>query len=215
MVSWLSGSVGAPRLRLLDATVNVTVADAELVARALAGDGWAEEMIYRRHVGVVASAARRLLRDAAEAADVVQETFLIGFEKLGTLTEPAALRGWLARIAVSRVQRRWRWRRVKLWGAGPSEESLLDVAAPGLSPEDRAELALLDERLTALPVKLRVPWVLRHVVGYSLEEVATACDCSLASVKRYLARAERELQIGDDGAEARPVRGSRDDGGAA
>jgi RNA polymerase sigma-70 factor (ECF subfamily) len=189
--------VGAPRLRLLDATVNVTVPDAELVARALAGDGWAEEMIYRRHVGVVASAARRLLRDAAEAADVVQETFLIGFEKLGTLTEPAALRGWLARIAVSRVQRRWRWRRIKLWGAGPAEESLLDVAAPGLSPEERAELALLDERLTSLSVKLRVPWVLRHVVGYSLDEVATACDCSLASVKRYLERAERELRIDD------------------
>ena len=114
----------APRLRLLDATVNVTVADAELVERALAGDGWAEEMIYRRHVATVASAARRLLRDGSEAADVVQETFLIAFEKLSTLAEPSALRGWLARIAVSRVHRRWRWRRIKLWGASSEDESL-------------------------------------------------------------------------------------------
>jgi RNA polymerase sigma-70 factor, ECF subfamily len=188
--------VAAPRLRLIDATVNVTVADAELVERALAGDGWAEEMIYRRHVGTVASAARRLLRDPSEAADVVQETFLIAFEKLPTLGEPAALRGWLARIAVSRVHRRWRWRRIKLWGAAAEEESLLDVAAPGLSPAERAELALIDERLGELPVKLRVPWVLRHVVGYSLDEVATACACSLASVKRYLERAESEIAAG-------------------
>ncbi len=183
----------APRLRLLDATVNVTVTDAELVARAGNGDRWAEEMIYRRHVGMVASTARRLLRDPSEVADVVQETFLIGFEKLSTLAEPAALRGWLARIALSRVHRRWRWRRVKLWGTTGEDEALLDVAAPGLSPADRAELAMIDDRLRALPSKLRTPWVLRHVVGYSLDEVATACDCSLASVKRHLTRAEAEI----------------------
>lgn len=193
----------APRLRLLDATVNVTVPDAELVTRALGGDRWAEEMIYRRHVATVASTARRLLRDPAEAADVVQETFLIAFGKLASLSEPAALRGWLGRIAVSRVHRRWRWRRIKLWGAAAEEESLLDVAAPGLSPAERAELALIDDRLAALPTKLRVPWVLRHVVGYSLDEVATACACSLASVKRYLGRAEAELAtaIGRGGVE--------------
>ena len=185
--------MGAPRLRLLDATASVTVADAELVERARGGDGWAEEMIYRRHVAVVASTARRLLRDPSEAADVVQETFLIAFEKLGTLSEPAALRGWLARIAVSRVHRRWRWRRLKLWGAAAEEESLLEVAAPGLSPSERAELAMIDDRLQEMPTKLRVPWVLRHVVGYSLDEVATACECSLASVKRYLSRAEAEI----------------------
>lgn len=185
--------MGTPRLRVLDATANVAVEDAELVERARGGDGWAEEMIYRRHVGAVASTARRLLRDPAEAADVVQETFLIAFEKLASLGEPSALRGWLARIAVSRVHRRWRWRRLKLWGAAVEEESLIDVAAPGLTPPERAELAMIDERLSAMAPKLRVPWVLRHVVGYSLEEVATACDCSLASVKRYLTRAEAEI----------------------
>jgi RNA polymerase sigma-70 factor (ECF subfamily) len=178
---------------VLDATAKVAVEDAELVERARGGDGWAEEMIYRRHVGAVASTARRLLRDPAEAADVVQETFLIAFEKLGSLGEPGALRGWLARIAVSRVHRRWRWRRLKLWGAAVEDESLLDVAAPGLTPPERAELAMIDERLRAMPVKLRVPWVLRHVVGYSLDEVATACECSLASVKRYLVKAEAEI----------------------
>lgn len=185
--------MGTPRLRVLDVTANVAVGDDELVARARGGDGWAEEMIYRRHVGAVASTARRLLRDPSEAADVVQETFLIAFEKLGSLSEPSALRGWLARIAVSRVHRRWRWRRLKLWGASAEEESLLDVAAPGLTPSERAELAMIDERLSGMAPKLRVPWVLRHVVGYSLEEVATACECSLASVKRYLTKAEAEI----------------------
>jgi DNA-directed RNA polymerase specialized sigma24 family protein len=33
------------------------------------------------------------------------------------------------------------------------------------------------------------------VVGYSLDEVATACACSLASVKRYIERAEAEIAV--------------------
>ncbi len=184
-----------PARRVLDATAAVAVADAELVARARTRDAWAEEMIYRRHAPLVASTARRLLRDPVEAADVVQETFLIAFQKLGALADPAALRGWLARIAVSRVHRRWRWRRVRFWSAMVDEESLAEVADAGVSPERRTELALIDGALRALPLKLRVPWVLRHVVGYSLDEVATACDCSLASVKRYLGRAEAELAV--------------------
>ena len=67
--------------------------DAALVARARRGGEWAHEAIYRRYVRLVASIAQRMLRDAAEVDDVVQETFLIAFEKLGSLSEPAALRG--------------------------------------------------------------------------------------------------------------------------
>lgn len=175
---------------VVDVTGAVAISDAELVARARARDAWAEEMIYRRHAPQVASVARRLLRDPVEAADVTQETFLIAFQKLGALAEPAALRGWLARIAVSRVHRRWRWRKVRFWAAAVDDESLADVADGSVAPDRKVELALIDEALQAIPVKLRVPWVLRHVIGYSLDEVATACDCSLASVKRYLGRAE-------------------------
>ena len=79
---------------------------------------------------------------------------------------------------------------MRFWAASTDDESLADVADGGVAPDRKTELALIDEALRAIPVKLRVPWVLRHVIGYSLDEVATACDCSLASVKRYLGRAE-------------------------
>ena len=182
--------------RVVDVTASVVVSDADLVARARTGDSWAEEMIYRRHAPQIAAIARRLLRDPVEAADVVQDTFLIGFQKLAALSEPAALRGWLARIAVSRVHRRWRWRKVRFWTTAVSDdESLVDVVDRGASPERRTELALLDGALRAMPTKLRVPWVLRHVIGCSLDEIATACDCSLASVKRYLERAEAGIAV--------------------
>lgn len=182
-----------PRLELLSPP-SVDTPDAELVERARAGEGWAQEMLYRRHVAMVASTARRLLRHAGEAEDVVQETFLCAFERLHQLVDPAAIRGWLARIAVSRVHRRFRRRRFLAWfGTESEEETLASQAHPGASPEQRAELTLLDVVLAAMPHKLRTPWVLRHVVGHTIEDTAAACGCSLATVKRRLAAADERV----------------------
>ena len=165
--------------------------DVELVRRARTGDGWAHEAIYRRYVERVARVAQRLLRDAGEVDDVVQETFLIAFEKIDALAEPAALRGWLTQIAVSRVHRRFRWHRwTRLGSADELAASLESQVSTDAGPDQRAELALIDQALQKLPLKLRLPWVLRHVLGDSLEEVAEACGCSLATVKRRIRDAD-------------------------
>ena len=168
------------------------VSDAELVRRAREGSDWAIEMMYRRYSKLVAATAQRLLRSDADVDDVVQETFLIAFEKIDRLVEPAALRGWLAQIAVSRVHRRFRFRKVtRLWSAGELEASLHEQASTDATPEQRAELALIDRALGKLPLKLRTAWVMRHVVGYQLEDIATACECSLATIKRRIADADK------------------------
>lgn len=164
--------------------------DAELVARAKRGDDWAHEMIYRRYVQLVAATARRMLRSPSDVDDIVQETFLIAFEKLDKLLEPRALRGWLAQIAVSRVHRRFRahrWMRLGL--AADIGACLSEQATQDATQEQRAELALIDRALHELPLKLRTPWILRHVVGLELADVAVACECSLATAKRRVAEA--------------------------
>jgi RNA polymerase sigma-70 factor, ECF subfamily len=167
------------------------ISDGELVRRCRTGDAWASELMFRRHVAMVAGVAQRLLRAEAEVDDVVQETFLIALEQLERLADPAALRGWLARIALSRVHRRFRWRKwTRLWSGAELEASLHDQASADASPEQRAELALIDRALRRMSLKLRTPWVLRHVIGYQLDDIATACECSLATVKRRLAEAE-------------------------
>ena len=180
-----------PRGEVIALSAVDRIGDAELVRRARERDDWATEAIYRRYVGLVASTAQRLLRSDGDVDDVVQETFLIAFEQLDRLVEPAALRGWLAQIAVSRVHRRFRWRKwTRLWSSVELEASLHDQASADASPEQRAELALIDRALGKLALKLRTPWVLRNVIGYQLTDIATACECSLATVKRRLAEAD-------------------------
>lgn len=185
---------GADVIVLPDAGRSDRTSDAELVRRGRGGDGWAHEMIFRRYAAMIGATARRLLRDASDVDDVVQETFLIAFEKLDRLSEPAALRGWLAQIAVSRVHRRFRWRRVtKLLGGDDGSACLEDQASASASPEHRAELALIDRALHKLAPKLRTPWVMRHVVGLGLDDIAMACECSLATVKRRIQEADEAV----------------------
>jgi RNA polymerase sigma-70 factor, ECF subfamily len=68
------------------------------------------------------------------------------------------------------------------------------VAAPSLSAEQRLQLSRLDQALMALPVPLRLAWMLRHVEGCELAEVAEQCSCSLATIKRRIARADEQLK---------------------
>ncbi len=167
------------------------LADADLVARACRGDEWAHEAIYRRYVRLIASIAQRLLREPAEVDDVIQETFLIAFEQLPRLDAPSALRGWLARIAVSRVHRRFRFRRwTRLWSADELDARLEEQATSDATQEQRAELSLVDRALAEMSLKLRTPWVLRHVLGHELLDVAAACGCSASTCKRRLSEAE-------------------------
>lgn len=174
--------------------------DAELVDRARSGDRWAQEELFRRHVGRVTATAARLLGDRARAEDVAQDSFAIAFEQLPALRESPAFGSWIVRIAVSQVHRIFRRRRVvRFFGFDSAEGALASLAATTASPAQIAELELLDRALRELPPEERTAWMLRHVEGMELKEVAHACACSLATVKRRIdaasARVRRHVEV--------------------
>ncbi len=179
------------------ASGNETIADDKLVARALEGDRWADEAIFRKHAQWIGSLAGRLLRSRSEAEDVVQDTFALALTELPKLREPAKLRGWLTQIAISQVRRRFRRAKLlRVLGLDRSAEDvgLADLAAHGASPEIGALLAELDAVLLELDTERRLAWMLRFVEGEQLEDVATACGCSLATAKRRIASAESHVR---------------------
>ena len=70
------------------------------------------------------------------------------------------------------------------------EQGLAELASPEASPEQRAELVLLERALRSIESADSLAWMLRYVEGMKLEEVAAACDASLATIKRRIARAD-------------------------
>ncbi len=167
--------------------------DEALVERALRGDAWAEEAIFRRYATKVLALAERLLRRTAEADDVVQDTFADAFTKLRTLRHPEAFRSWLFGIAVRRVRRRQRrmaFRRALGLDRGLDDATLAMVASPDCSPDRIAELSRIDRILTELHPDQRNAWMLRRVEGEKLEDIASIVGCSLATAKRRIRAAD-------------------------
>jgi RNA polymerase sigma-70 factor (ECF subfamily) len=146
---------------------------------------------YARYVGAI---GLRTLGRPDEVDDFVQDVFMHVHRGLHKVVTPAAIKGWLAAIAVRLALRRLRRRRLlRLVGLdeAPSYEA---VADPGLSPEDRALLAQLYRRLDTIPPRHRLAWTLRQVEGEPLEQVAVLCGCSLATAKRWIESTQEALR---------------------
>lgn len=171
------------------------VETAVLVVRARGGDRDAESLLYRRYAAGLLEVAAHLLRSPSSAEDVLHDAFLLAFGRLAQLKQPAQFRGWALAIVVSLVRKRLRRQRLLRWvGLEAVADAPLELQArDGASVEARGELAVLDVVLRALPVQQRLAWTLRHVDGEKLEDVAIAMGKSLATTKRYLAKAEAHV----------------------
>lgn len=169
--------------------------DARLVERARHGERSAQRLLYLRHAPWAGALATRLLSSRADGEDALHDAFADAFEQLHRLRTPAAFRGWLRRIVLTRVHRRLRRRRfVAAFGAQPAlDATLARLAAPTCSPARRAELARIDAVLARLAPGPRLCWSLRHVEGCTLPEVAEATGLSVATVKRRIAVAQAAL----------------------
>lgn len=183
--------------RVVDLTCFDEVSDGELVERVRGGEPWAAEALYRRHVGALLGLTTKLLSSRIEAEDVVQDTFVTAFERFGQVREPESIGFWLQKIAIRHVHACYRRRALKralgLVSLSSEEESLESLASDDAPPDICAEIALLSQALERIPAKVRVVWVLRHLEGRSLVEVAELVGCSLATVKRRISKAESRL----------------------
>jgi RNA polymerase sigma-70 factor (ECF subfamily) len=164
------------------------------------------EEIYRRYAPYVARVVLRLCGRNAEVEDLVQDVFLVAVRKLGNVREPAAVKGWLATIAVRVAGRRLRMRRMRRFLTLESSDRehdyhreldhLVDRSA---SATDRVLLAAVYQLLDEMPSVDRVPWSLHYIEGETLESVAHLCGCSSATTKRRIARAQGRIEerLGD------------------
>jgi len=152
------------------------------------------DALYARYAPYVAAIATRILGRQAEVEDVVQEVFALAVGGLRRREDHREIKSWLATVTVRRSVQHLRLR--SLWSVfdladEPSYEKLAD---PDSDSEERELVADVYRALDRLPPRQRVPWVLRHVEGQSLEQVAVMCDCSLATVKRRISAAHDRIR---------------------
>ncbi len=131
-----------------------------------------------------------ILRDRAEAEDIVVETLLTAFERGGSIRDERALRAWLIRVATNHAlgHRRRSTRIVRL-------EVVPDRAALGdLGTDSSTRLVLLDG-IADLPLQMRAALVLRYYADLSVEEIATTLNKSPNTIKAQLQTALDRLRL--------------------
>jgi RNA polymerase sigma-70 factor, ECF subfamily len=173
--------------------------DHELIARARAGEAASFEKLMRRYNQRVFRAARSVLRDDAEAEDVVQETFVRAYRHLADFEERSSMGTWLTRIAVHEALARVR--RSRLFESPDSDRdeggfARVESTRPGPEEEtaSRELRSVLLAAIDSLPEGLRLVFVLREVEGLSTLEVCEVLQLSPEAVRVRLHRARLALR---------------------
>lgn len=172
-------------------------ASAALVRGLLAGEAWAERQLLERYTAQVERVVARITGDtSADLDDRVQDAFVRVLERVHALRDPECLPGFVTQIAVFVGREALRSRRRRRWLRFFAPDEMPEAPAPVASEETRGALAAFQGLLDDLAPDDRVAFVLRHVDGMELSEVAHACDVSLATAKRRLARAHHAFREG-------------------
>lgn len=177
--------------------------EAALIARSLQNDHGAFGLLVERYAEPVVNLTRRLIGDREEAEDLAQETFLAAFRALPRFRGEARFSTWLYRIAVNKCRDRLRGLRplIPLSGEDNDESPGPELAIDSADPERvllQKELAEhLEQAIQALPLSYREAFVLKHVEGFSYEEMSdilnTGCDALKMRVYKARARLRRTL----------------------
>jgi RNA polymerase sigma-70 factor (ECF subfamily) len=175
-----------------------------LLDRIRAGDKAACSECVELHSPGVYRLALRMMRNEAEAEDVVQETFLSAFKAIGSFEGRSGLSTWLYRIAHNAAL--MRLRRVQPLVVSVDEPLELEDGAevprelhdwcclPERDFETAEARTELERAIHELPEKLRAVFVLRELEGLTTEQAAEALDLSVENVKTRLHRARLWLR---------------------
>ena len=178
--------------------------EADLVRRAAAGEAQAVRAIIRSHNQRLYRLVRAVLRNNADAEDVLQEAYLRAFANLGGFQGEASLSTWLSRIALNAALMRLRAQK-RMKRAAPAPElakaeiipfpHASSIADPERVMAQRQLLHLVEEATDALPETFRLVFVARVIEGLSVEETAALLELAPATVKTRLHRARKLIRI--------------------
>ncbi len=177
------------------------LSDEVILSRVIEGNIDAYEGIMRHHNQRLYRIARSIVTDDAEAMDVVQETFIVAYERLHELKKPAAMPAWLARITRNFALMRLRKSRRLRYMDEPEFDNVLNLstaiqrpAQPDTMLANKQLRQLLEQVIDELPDAFRAVFMLRAIEQSSVATTAELLEIEAATVKTRYHRARLLLQ---------------------
>ena len=176
----------------------VDTTELALARAVLAGEPWAQREVWERFSPMVHGVLRRALGPSHDFEDLLQDVFLRVFDRVTGLRDPSALRSFIYSVTIRVV--RWEIRRAqsRRRRQAAAVENRDGPEAVTIDPETRDLVARAQAVLDGLPARERAVFVLRHVEGKELSEIAEGLEISLSTAKRWLKRGTRRIEAGMD-----------------
>ena len=197
--------------------------DAELISRALSRDEAAVRAIMQANNRRLNRLARGILRNDAEAEDVVQDTYVRAFTHLEQFRGDSSLSTWLSRIAMNEALGRLRRQKPGVELSSLEKTPQAQIIPFPLAPMDDPEKSMaqreiqqvVEHAIDELPEPFRLVFITRVIEGMNVEETADILGLKPETVKTRLHRARNllrdnvERKIGPVVMEAFPFAGKR------
>jgi RNA polymerase sigma-70 factor, ECF subfamily len=169
------------------------LSDEALVGEVRAGHRERFSHLVARHQGSLLRQALSMGLDRDTAEDMVQDAFVRAYEKLEGFQQWDRFRIWVGSVLRNRcldhLKRPWVHRSEPLSAALPAAGR-----SPSEDSEGRLLAELLEQALSRLPLEQREAFVLRHVEGFSYEEMAELTEASVSAMKMRVHRAREALR---------------------
>ncbi len=165
----------------------LTTPEPTLIQRCLQQDRLAQRQLYESYKTAMFTVAYRILADADDAHDALQEAFIAAFTDLNTFRQESSFGSWLKTIVIRKALYKNKWKR---------HYETYETAANQETPAWQGDITGedLDYAIRNLPDGCRAVFTLIEVEGYSHKEVANLLQIAEGTSKSQLSHAKKLLQ---------------------
>jgi RNA polymerase sigma factor (sigma-70 family) len=166
--------------------------DDELINGCMNNHAGAQKLLFEKFSKKMMGVCLRYVPDYDEAQDVLQESFIKVFQKIGSFESKGSLDGWIRKIIVNTALDHFRKNKDQKFQAEITEEDhSLATEASVVESINAKELLMI---IQALPVGFRTVFNLYAIEGYSHKEIGVMLGISESTSKSQYARARVHLQ---------------------
>ena len=168
----------------------------QLIALCKTGNQRAQLEVYNRYYKAMYNTALRIVKDRYEAEDIMQDSFLTAFNKLGSLKEMSTFGSWLKRIVINNSI--YHYKKQSKYQDVPLDDVIYKVEDDmGYSDDhDYSNLRVNQvlDTLKTLKDNYRISLTLNLIEGYDYEEIGEIMNISYASCRTTISRAKDKLR---------------------
>jgi len=166
--------------------------DYSIIRQFIDGDKSSFQILVKRHKEKVRNIIYITMNNSALVDDIAQDVFITVYKNLKYFRFESQFTTWLYRITINRCKdylRKMNVRRI----FSPIEDGT-EISEYSTPVEDNDISRIVMDAISKLPVKLRMPLILKDIEGFSYQEISESLNCEMGTVKSRIFRGREKLK---------------------